>query len=1692
MSTTPILRDLFTTASEAQARAIALGGTGFRSYVIDGTKYYVPFSTYEQYERAIKFSENRPTTAARGDDTFGGNLVGLQFADTNNDQPNALMSLGNFSIETSVVKRDVKQITVTDSLRNFTVETLTTKGIDHLKTINTQRVKAKINFDKSQFDKYVRYGSLREKLYRTLQEIIKQFPAALNIQVNSIANPTVFNCNYNQFDNVSTFYIIQENIINPFNIDYAYTATTKVDDLEISELRNFGKQYLNYELYYNGKTYEIYDVALPTNSLDKTGFKLYVIGNPFSGVTTNKNANVQYYIKPNATKIEEFYNNISDLAAYLLNKKHHTDYMVEFDHPLRDAKENIILKKETLFFPKKDLFNIDVQSEKFDKYSEKLYTFGDDFDSYKSNLINRFLTSESLHEYDTEEQKINVIFESYGRLFDDVKKYADGLAYMTNVTYDKIDNIPDILLKNFANTIGWKTFTTNEDTLVEAIFDVKQNDQTTSTPYELDAELWRRIIINSSYLFKSKGTRKSIEFLLKLVGIPKNIIEINEYIYLADEKLDYNQYVGLLGNNIVNYPIDNDGYPTTPPNIQFQEKGGTVSHDLNYSGAHDYGKSYINAYEVFGNIYAYDLNKYIDNKKSWIYTGGTSERIFEFPMRDTKYELTHSELLINSKEIDAFLAGDRVFDYGIYKYFKKDNLQLNISGTTTTIYPNKITFNEYLRQVVDNFINVKNRKVIHKYPSLSKIYYDYLDLTNTEGVNQMTYKLALQFLSKFDTYWVKLVEQFVPATAILTAGKKVQNSVLTRNKYVYKHGLNEETNWLGTDGSEFQHKTLQPIYIGIKDGDENKTIYKASNLFNLNSFNSSITNKNDYDALIDRIGYYDVSTSSFLQYCATGGTITGITTGTTIIYECPPPLPHICYYDFGGETLPSPLLEKKDFNILSGTTGWSYSGTTGDVKGIISGSTLNLIVNDPSGTGFWKGIYNGSTKMYSGTTGNTNYFYTFDLYVSGTCENYIERPIFGINFFSDAADYKEVKLSDLTHLFRGGITEETLTFKGYFSTEDILNLSTKKVAIGVYSNTTTPSVGYHLRVSNFSIYKVNLSYIDQYGEEYLYKQPKYFGYSLNTGTTKPTNSIAGEAGAWIVPYIPVTAPYTGETIQGMYEEMWTRTKSDPLMHIEQNIVKYKKVGTDDSFIEFNLSSDVNLKYVFYNTTADTLTPDSVNIENKTFMSSALTYDFDGFYLLTESVNESAPGPFYIPHTNYDMYTITNQDIVCVKETDTYIRITNPYVGVYDDLKNNTGYTGHIPNDFNSKSESLSLIEDDGITYFRGDDYNLTTIEVSLICKTEVDGEQNVYVKLVDTNGQIYAQQKVIITGSTIPENIHQRTINVSNKVLHKKNDQIYLVIKPLNADLTILKEFTHDFRGTFELIKRGASQLSEFIGKETLIYGGDSYDSNFKLGNEEFSYMKNGYYDQIRFTAKDIIGTLSGQVPDEFLEEEYSFFINNLEGTATTINGRLSILNRPLERFQYATAITYYRGIRELPLGFTGLTWYKSDGSSTPQIATGLTGNIFTYVKNSYIRLYESDIFSYTDDLKNKIIAFFNDGKTYQYKDGYHLNYFDNAINRFYIATDKTTREIVKYGITDIVGKNNGIFLRYEFEKDLIGYPKTGEYIGRLTVRDLCGNFATIFILLLIEADVTIKPSKFNQVRSTIGRINKFFTQIIG
>jgi hypothetical protein len=53
--------------------------------------------------------------------------------------------------------------------------------------------------------------------------------------------------------------------------------------------------------------------------------------------------------------------------------------------------------------------------------------------------------------------------------------------------------------------------------------------------------------------------------------------------------------------------------------------------------------------------------------------------------------------------------------------------------------------------------------------------------------NEFRYNKLFNYANSLGTYWIKIVEQFVPSTTLWQGGVRVENSLFHRDKFVYKH-----------------------------------------------------------------------------------------------------------------------------------------------------------------------------------------------------------------------------------------------------------------------------------------------------------------------------------------------------------------------------------------------------------------------------------------------------------------------------------------------------------------------------------------------------------------------------------------------------------------------------------------------------------------------------------------------------------------------------------------------------------------------------------------------------------------------------------------------------------------------------------------------------------------------------------------
>jgi len=116
-----------------------------------------------------------------------------------------------------------------------------------------------------------------------------------------------------------------------------------------------------------------------------------------------------------------------------------------------------------------------------------------------------------------------------------------------------------------------------------------------------------------------------------------------------------------------------------------------------------------------------------------------------------------------------------------------------VDWTTIIPKPKTKTFFEFAQTFWRNMINTRNRQFITDgktggYPTLQSIYWSYLESLTNAGIpnNNFTYQTMIDFVNGMGDYWIRMVEQMVPATTIWNTGVKLENSIFHRQKFVWR------------------------------------------------------------------------------------------------------------------------------------------------------------------------------------------------------------------------------------------------------------------------------------------------------------------------------------------------------------------------------------------------------------------------------------------------------------------------------------------------------------------------------------------------------------------------------------------------------------------------------------------------------------------------------------------------------------------------------------------------------------------------------------------------------------------------------------------------------------------------------------------------------------------------------------------
>lgn len=818
-----------------------------------------------------------PSPPPNGSGTFSNELVGVQLVTGGG------LTQGNFQFTSAIYEKIDRNFDTGLFSDPYTLENLKIDSIEQAKVIIQKNFKVYPNFDLAQITNYTLYGSLQKRLSSSITKIINFFPAAIQIDFKNYSLNTGYtasNIFYDTVSNETTFDVDVQFFKNPFGIDYTINAGQNIQVLpyKVSKYRDLKTYYESYSLYTTSfnQEYPILDLT-PTTTLTAGTIQIIVQGKPFTGSEITDTI----IIKPNNLVTEEvFKNDFDEVEDYLLNRKGFPKYTAKFQYPDYDSNGNYTIFTKPVTWKLDGAWNLDITTTNFDNYLTTIQEIAELVDQFKTNLLSRFLTSDSLKEFDTPDQKLEKVLQIYGRSFDETKKLIDALANMNSVNYVTKNDIPDQLLSYLAETLGWKTnispittFGLNQtiyNTSSSVIYPGQSKEQ---TPEQVNFQYFKNLILNSAYLYKTKGTRKSIEYIMRLIGAPEQLIEFNEYIYLADQKISVDEFetqfaqisggtkldkvtslnsniqfsiqsfnfTGYVANSIItsvntnigDYPISLEtGYPESATETEdyfFQKGAGwfesTPDHRstevINFSTSEinpqiavfssvltpfTYGKDYLDRYEKFPFLdLGYRLTRTVDNTKSWTENQPELRKNTQ-NFSETFYSTPNEDLVVNSKNMELYLNMGQGITYDIWDMSSKYGYPIpnsgltspypspgNIDWTVINPKPNQKTFLEFAQTFYNNMINVRNRQWIYDgktggYPTLQYIFWKYLESTQNTNFpfNDFTYQKMIDYTLNLGDYWVRLVEQFVPATTLWNTGQKFDNSIFHRQKVSWK------------------------------------------------------------------------------------------------------------------------------------------------------------------------------------------------------------------------------------------------------------------------------------------------------------------------------------------------------------------------------------------------------------------------------------------------------------------------------------------------------------------------------------------------------------------------------------------------------------------------------------------------------------------------------------------------------------------------------------------------------------------------------------------------------------------------------------------------------------------------------------------------------------------------------------------
>jgi len=159
-------------------------------------------------------------------------------------------------------------------------------------------------------------------------------------------------------------------------------------------------------------------------------------------------------------------------------------------------------------------------------YIDNILVEASEYDEQNRNLLQNFVPNQFIE--DDSDDVMKDTLSVWGTILDELFLYIEQFPNLFNISYDEYDTYRDSDAVQLGNLFGFKLY---NSFFFKEVIEFLYNTNISYSDKAIQIEVWKRILNNLIYIYKTKGTYESIKAFLNCIGVGDNLVNFNEYVY---------------------------------------------------------------------------------------------------------------------------------------------------------------------------------------------------------------------------------------------------------------------------------------------------------------------------------------------------------------------------------------------------------------------------------------------------------------------------------------------------------------------------------------------------------------------------------------------------------------------------------------------------------------------------------------------------------------------------------------------------------------------------------------------------------------------------------------------------------------------------------------------------------------------------------------------------------------------------------------------------------------------------------------------------------------------------------------------------------------------------------------------------------------------------------------------------------